>query len=157
MHLNLARHMKPSVSSEDPTKLPIRNKVELAVVQYLRSLSFGSQESEIVYEVPFSSARSYQLSIHKVDYDERFLLVAMVKSLKIMVNIAGWYFVRFVLQGAPRTILDKCSTILYDYNEAKITPNLLQDILDEAADIRVTGEQLLGKSCLIMLNETRSI
>uniref|UniRef100_A0A1I8A3T2 Sodium/potassium-transporting ATPase subunit alpha n=1 Tax=Steinernema glaseri TaxID=37863 RepID=A0A1I8A3T2_9BILA len=77
-----------------------------------------------VCEIPFNSSNKYQVSIHEA------------------ANESGGYFL--VMKGAPERILDRCSTILLNGNEEKLTSELKDEFNQAYLELGGMGERALG-------------
>merc|ERR1712013_315172 len=78
-----------------------------------------------VCEIPFNSTNKFQVSIHETDDkdDPRYLLV---------------------MKGAPERILDRCSTILIDGKEEKLTQEWKDKFNTAYMELGGLGERVLG-------------
>merc|ERR1712013_972296 len=78
-----------------------------------------------VCEIPFNSTNKFQVSIHETDDkdDPRYLLV---------------------MKGAPERILDRCSTILIDGKEEKLTQEWKNAFETAYMELGGLGERVLG-------------
>ena len=81
------------------------------------------QDNPKLAEIPFNSTNKYQVSIHEIVDDPRYLLV---------------------MKGAPERILDRCSTITMDDKELPLTDELKSSFQEAYMDLGGRGERVLG-------------
>lgn len=81
------------------------------------------QDNPKLAESPFNSTNKYQVSVHKIVDDPRYLLV---------------------MKGAPERILDRCSTITIDDKELPLTDELKNSFQEAYMDLGGRGERVLG-------------
>ena len=74
-------------------------------------------------EIPFNSTNKYQVSVHEITDDPRYLLV---------------------MKGAPERILDRCSTITIDDKELPLDDELKNSFQEAYMDLGGRGERVLG-------------
>merc|ERR1711990_198886 len=74
-------------------------------------------------EIPFNSTNKWQLSVHEVADDDRYLLV---------------------MKGAPERILDRCSTIMINGEEQELTEQWRTKYNDAYMELGGMGERVLG-------------
>ena len=74
-------------------------------------------------EIPFNSTNKYQVSIHEVVDDPRYLLV---------------------MKGAPERILDRCNTIFVNEKEVPLDSQLKDNFQQAYMDLGGLGERVLG-------------
>merc|ERR1711990_1016655 len=74
-------------------------------------------------EIPFNSTNKWQLSVHEVADDDRYLLV---------------------MKGAPERILDRCSTIMINGEEQEMTDAWKEKFNDAYMELGGMGERVLG-------------
>ncbi|KAK0397103.1 hypothetical protein QR680_001983 [Steinernema hermaphroditum] len=101
---------------------------ESALLKYVE-LAVGDvhgwrKRNKKVCEIPFNSANKYQVSIHE------------------SANESGGYFL--VMKGAPERILDRCSTIVLNGNEEKLTTELKDEFNKAYLELGGMGERVLG-------------
>merc|ERR1719259_981716 len=76
-----------------------------------------------VVEIPFNSTNKWQLSVHEVEDDSRYLMV---------------------MQGAPERILDRCSTIMINGEAVEMTDAWRKKFNDAYMELGGLGERVLG-------------
>ncbi len=81
------------------------------------------QKNPKIIEIPFNSTNKYQVSIHKTDDNQGYLLV---------------------MKGAPERILEKCSTILIDGKELELDERWKADFNYAYLELGGLGERVLG-------------
>merc|ERR1711936_194547 len=74
-------------------------------------------------EIPFNSTNKWQLSVHEVADDDRYLLV---------------------MKGAPERILDRCSTIMINGEEQEMTEDWKEKFNDAYMELGGMGDRVLG-------------
>lgn len=74
-------------------------------------------------EIPFNSTNKYQVSVHEIVGDNRYLLA---------------------MKGAPERILDRCSTILIDGKELEMTEEWRDAFNHAYLELGGLGERVLG-------------
>jgi sodium/potassium-transporting ATPase subunit alpha len=74
-------------------------------------------------EIPFNSTNKWQLSVHEVPDDDRYLLV---------------------MKGAPERILDRCSTIVINGEEQEMTDTWKDKFNEAYMELGGMGERVLG-------------
>ncbi|XP_033096761.1 sodium/potassium-transporting ATPase subunit alpha-3-like isoform X1 [Anneissia japonica] len=83
---------------------------------------FRSKNPKIA-EIPFNSTNKYQVSVHEVEGDERYLMV---------------------MKGAPERILDRCSTISLDGTEKPLGDEMKAAFNNAYLELGGLGERVLG-------------
>ncbi|OQR99879.1 sodium/potassium-transporting ATPase subunit alpha [Thraustotheca clavata] len=78
-----------------------------------------------IKEIPFNSKNKYQVSIHKIDDDERSNLL-------------------LVMKGAPERITARCSSVMINGVEEPLTPQRLAEIEDLQLQLSKRGMRVLG-------------
>ena len=91
-------------------------------------LSVGSVEqmrkdNPKLAEIPFNSTNKYQVSVHDIKDESRYLLV---------------------MKGAPERILDRCSTIVMNDKELPLDDELKNAFQEAYMDLGGLGERVLG-------------
>ncbi|XP_065323072.1 sodium/potassium-transporting ATPase subunit alpha-B-like isoform X2 [Gordionus sp. m RMFG-2023] len=91
-------------------------------------LSFGDVEmtrakNRKVAEIPFNSTNKYQVSIHEIENESRYLLV---------------------MKGAPERIFDRCSTIMIQGEERPIDDSEKEAFNQAYLELGGMGERVLG-------------
>merc|ERR1712235_207510 len=76
-----------------------------------------------VVEIPFNSTNKWQLSVHEVEDDSRYLMV---------------------MKGAPERILDRCSTIMINGEAVELTDQWKTKYNDAYMELGGMGERVLG-------------
>merc|ERR1711990_270653 len=76
-----------------------------------------------VVEIPFNSTNKWQLSVHEVEDDSRYLMV---------------------MKGAPERILDRCSTIMINGEAVEMTDAWRKKFNDAYMELGGLGERVLG-------------
>ena len=76
-----------------------------------------------VAEIPFNSTNKWQLSLHEVENDSRYLLV---------------------MKGAPERILDRCSEIMINGEVEPMTETWKERFNDAYMELGGMGERVLG-------------
>ena len=79
-----------------------------------------------VCEIPFNSTNKYQVSIHECETDP---------------DVPGHLL---VMKGAPERILDRCSTIMIDGEEHKLTNEWREAFNNAYLELGGLGERVLG-------------
>merc|ERR1711990_1075928 len=74
-------------------------------------------------EIPFNSTNKWQLSVHEVEDDSRYLMV---------------------MKGAPERILDRCSTIMINGEAVEMTDAWRKKFNDAYMELGGLGERVLG-------------
>ena len=77
-------------------------------------------------EIPFNSTNKYQVSIHECQIDA---------------DVPGHLL---VMKGAPERILDRCSTIMIDGEEHKLTTEWREAFNNAYLELGGLGERVLG-------------
>ncbi|XP_065678382.1 sodium/potassium-transporting ATPase subunit alpha-like isoform X2 [Hydra vulgaris] len=100
---------------------------EIAILKFIES-SVGNvmdkrAKNKLVAEIPFNSTNKYQVSVHELANDKRYLLV---------------------MKGAPERILDRCSTILINGNEYPLDLEIKQSYNHAYEELGGLGERVLG-------------
>ena len=80
-------------------------------------------KSPKICEIPFNSTNKWQLSIHEIPDDTRYLLV---------------------MKGAPERILDKCTKIMINGEEQEMTEEYKTKFNDAYMELGGMGERVLG-------------
>lgn len=81
------------------------------------------QENTKLAEIPFNSTNKYQVSVHEITDDPRYLIV---------------------MKGAPERILDRCSTIFMNDKEVPLDDKLKDSFQQAYMDLGGLGERVLG-------------
>jgi sodium/potassium-transporting ATPase subunit alpha len=81
------------------------------------------KKNKKIAEIPFNSTNKYQVSVHEVIDDPRYLLV---------------------MKGAPERILDRCSTITVDDKEVPLSDDRKNAFQEAYMDLGGRGERVLG-------------
>ncbi len=76
-----------------------------------------------VFEIPFNSSNKFQLSIHKAETEDNYLLL---------------------MKGAPEIIIKKCATIFIDGTEQLITDEWIEEFNITCTTLGSLGERVLG-------------
>ena len=82
-----------------------------------------------VVEIPFNSTNKWQLSVHEVEDDSRYLMV---------------------MKGAPERILDRCSTIMINGENVEMTDAWRKKFNDAYMELGGLGERVLGFAHMFM-------
>lgn len=119
--------------SDQPSDIPVNHLLtngdasESALIKYIEQfvtpLDDFRQLYPKVFEIPFNSTNKYQVSIHSVPNDSRYLLL---------------------MKGAPERIVERCSTMLLDNDEIPNDSENKERIFQANENLANQGERVLG-------------
>lgn len=124
-----------SADEENVEDIPIAQRIingdasEAAILRYteetLGDVALRRERNPKVFEIPFTSAKKYHVSIHETEdpREPRYLLV---------------------MKGAPEKILDFCSTAYIGGKEVPLDETVKEDCNKSCMELAELGERVLG-------------
>ncbi|KAJ8957347.1 hypothetical protein NQ318_004826 [Aromia moschata] len=112
---------------------------ESAILKFMEKMEGNVEERRREYpkvcEIPFNSVNKYQVSIHHLKQENRFLLV---------------------MKGAPERVLDLCSTILRDGEDVELNAHISKSVKKSICNLGHKGERVLAFADFLLPTEYKA-